>query len=77
MNLHYIIFFKVYHVGSTDSWSNLYRFKTLPDATVGNGWTLKFLIFGDLGNGEAKTLSLLQDEIEFQRRTFRRQMEFS
>ena len=31
----------------------------MPD---GKGAT-KFLIFGDLGNGHAKTLSMLQDEI--------------
>ena len=30
---------------------------------AGNSWTVKFLVFGDLGNGQAKTLSLLQDEI--------------
>ena len=57
----------MYHCGSSDSWSNLYRFKTLPAKKVGPEWTLNLLIFGDLGNGQAKTLSMLQDEVEFRR----------
>lgn len=57
----------MYHCGSSDSWSNLYRFKTLPAKKVGPEWTLNLLIFGDLGNGQAKTLSMLQEEVELRR----------
>ena len=56
-----------YRVGSTESWSPVLQFKTLPS---GEMWTPTLLIFGDLGNGNDRTVAMLQDEIQSERSDF-------
>lgn len=59
----------VYRVGSpNDGWSSLLQFKTLP---LRQDWTSpKILIFGDLGNGNDRTLAMLQEEVQLEKVDF-------
>lgn len=50
-----------YHVGSTQGWSEIFTFHTFP---MGHEWSPRFVIYGDLGNVNGRTLSRLQDEIQ-------------
>ena len=50
-----------YHVGSTDGWSEVFFFTTFPN---GSDWSPRFVIFGDLGNINGKTLGRLQNEAQ-------------
>lgn len=56
-----------YRVGSTESWSPVLQFKTLPEREM---WMPTLLIFGDLGNGNDRTVAMLQDEIQSERSDF-------
>lgn len=51
----------IYHCGSENGWSELFFFKTFPK---GNEWQPRFVIYGDLGNDNAQTMSMLQEEIQ-------------
>ena len=53
--------FEEYHCGSEDGWSDVFFFKTLPE---GENWSPKFVVYGDLGNINGRTLGRLQDEIQ-------------
>lgn len=50
-----------YHCGSEQGWSPLYWFKTLPE---GADWAPKFVIYGDLGNINGRTLGRLAEEVQ-------------
>ena len=50
-----------YHCGSSEGWSALYYFKTIP---VSSNNTLSFAIYGDLGNINARALPQLQQEAQ-------------
>lgn len=49
----------VYHVGSYKGWSPQFFFKTLP---IGNNWSPRIALFGDMGNENAQSLTRLQEE---------------
>ncbi len=67
IKLKLFFYFADYRVGSTESWSPVLQFKTLPS---GENWTPTLLIFGDLGNGNDRTVAMLQDEIQSERSDF-------
>lgn len=49
-----------YHVGSTQGWSPVFGFKTVPAGT--KDWELKMVVLGDLGATNARSLNRLQQE---------------
>ena len=54
-------FYAAYHVGSAMGWSDIYFFTTFPDGT---SWSPRIVIFGDMGNENAQSLSRLQEETQ-------------
>ena len=50
-----------YHVGSTYGWSQIFRFTAMK---AGTDWSPKLLVFGDMGNENAKALGRIQEEAE-------------
>lgn len=52
----------VYHCGSKYGWSNIFYLKTTPEeSTI---WSPHIVIFGDMGNENAQSLSRLQEEAQ-------------
>ncbi|GIX92566.1 acid phosphatase type 7 [Caerostris darwini] len=51
----------VYHCGSTDGWSAVYWFTTIPDDT---NWSPRLVVYGDLGNINAQSLPRIQEEVQ-------------
>ncbi|KAK2139909.1 hypothetical protein LSH36_1561g00000 [Paralvinella palmiformis] len=51
----------VYHVGGALGWSDVYFFMTYPDGTT---WSPRIVLFGDMGNENAQSLSRLQEETQ-------------
>jgi len=52
----------VYHCGSRYGWSNVFYMRTVPDDST--DWSPQIVIFGDMGNENAQSLSRLQEETE-------------
>ncbi|XP_031557854.1 acid phosphatase type 7-like isoform X2 [Actinia tenebrosa] len=50
-----------YRCGGSDGWSAIYFFKT---SKVGNQWSPSLAVYGDLGVGNAQSLSKLQTEVQ-------------
>ncbi|XP_019768604.2 acid phosphatase type 7 [Dendroctonus ponderosae] len=50
-----------YHCGGSDGWSDLFWFKTLPS---GDDWSPHLVIYGDMGNDNAQSLTRLQEETQ-------------
>eukprot|EP00096_Caligus_rogercresseyi_P011172 TRINITY_DN4316_c0_g1_i2.p1 TRINITY_DN4316_c0_g1~~TRINITY_DN4316_c0_g1_i2.p1 ORF type:complete len:402 (+),score=43.41 TRINITY_DN4316_c0_g1_i2:106-1206(+) len=50
-----------YHVGSTEGWSGIFWFKSLPD---GKDWSPTMALFGDMGNVNAQSLPRLQKDTQ-------------
>jgi len=50
-----------YHVGSIQGWSEMFYFRTFPAVT---DWSPRFVVYGDLGNVNGRTLGRLQDEVQ-------------
>lgn len=50
-----------YHVGSSESWSSKFNFKTFPQ---GSDWSPRIAIYGDMGNDNAISLPYLQEETQ-------------
>merc|ERR1711988_423541 len=48
-----------YHCGGIDGWSSIFMFQAMKDST---DWSPRFALYGDLGVGNAKSLSYLQQE---------------
>lgn len=55
-------FLLVYHCGSRYGWSNVFYMRTVPEDTT--EWSPQIVIFGDMGNENAQSLSRLQEETE-------------
>ncbi|XP_015606629.1 acid phosphatase type 7 isoform X2 [Cephus cinctus] len=51
----------VYHCGSRYGWSDAFYFVTAPDSS---SWTPHIVIFGDMGNENAQSLTRLQEETQ-------------
>ncbi|KAL1509866.1 hypothetical protein ABEB36_004539 [Hypothenemus hampei] len=51
----------LYHCGSTQGWSNVFWFKTPP---LDNDWSPNLVIYGDMGNVNAQSLTRLQEETQ-------------
>lgn len=51
----------LYHCGSDLGWSNEFWFKTPP---LGSDWSPHLVIYGDMGNENAKSLARLQEETQ-------------
>lgn len=51
----------MYHCGSDLGWSNEFWFKTPPS---GSDWSPHLVIYGDMGNENAKSLARLQEETQ-------------
>ncbi|XP_015115464.1 acid phosphatase type 7 [Diachasma alloeum] len=51
----------IYHCGSKFGWSNIFYVTTPPDSKT---WTPQIVIFGDMGNENAQSLSRLQEETQ-------------
>lgn len=49
-----------YYVGSTEGWSHVYTFKTLPDAA---NWAPRIAVYGDMGATNARTIGRLEKEV--------------
>jgi len=56
-----VISITVYHVGGALGWSDVYFFMTYPDGTT---WSPRIVLFGDMGNENAQSLSRLQEETQ-------------
>ncbi|XP_001606004.2 acid phosphatase type 7 [Nasonia vitripennis] len=52
----------VYHCGSGLGWSDVFYFNTAPDDS--ENWSPRVVIFGDMGNENAQSLSRLQEETQ-------------
>lgn len=52
----------VYHCGSRYGWSNIFYMRTAPEDST--DWQPQIVIFGDMGNENAQSLSRLQEETE-------------
>lgn len=57
-----IFVFTVYHCGSNLGWSAVFYFKTAPEND--EEWSPHVVIFGDMGNENAQSLSRLQQETQ-------------
>ncbi|CAG2174604.1 unnamed protein product [Oppiella nova] len=51
----------IYHCGSTDGWSPMFRFTAMRN---GSDWSPRIAIFGDLGNENAQSIPRLQEEVQ-------------
>ena len=54
-------FNQVYHCGSPAGWSSLYFFTAMQSGT---NWSPKFVVYGDMGNTNARSLGALQEETQ-------------
>ncbi|OAD52984.1 Iron/zinc purple acid phosphatase-like protein [Eufriesea mexicana] len=52
----------IYHCGSKYGWSNVFHLKTVPDEST--EWSPRIVVFGDMGNENAQSLSRLQEEAQ-------------
>ncbi|CAK9815267.1 Acid phosphatase type 7 [Anthophora plagiata] len=52
----------IYHCGSKYGWSNVFYVKTAPEKSA--KWSPQIVIFGDMGNENAQSLSRLQEETQ-------------
>ncbi|XP_011874902.1 PREDICTED: iron/zinc purple acid phosphatase-like protein isoform X2 [Vollenhovia emeryi] len=52
----------IYHCGSRYGWSNVFYTRTAPEDSA--DWSPQIVIFGDMGNENAQSLSRLQEETE-------------
>ena len=55
-------YFSVYHVGCQVSISDVFYFKTFPDAST--SWSPSVVMFGDMGNVNAQSMARLQEETQ-------------
>ena len=59
-----VIYFAEYQVGSLETQSKMFYFKTFPVYEKPNDWAPKFAIFGDLSNNDGKIFKRLQQEAQ-------------
>ncbi|CAG2103657.1 unnamed protein product [Medioppia subpectinata] len=51
----------IYHCGSTDGWSPLFKFNATKN---GSDWSPRIAVFGDLGNENSQSIPRLQEDVQ-------------